>query len=864
MKPPSRIIRNRVAYIALSAIMVMMVTVGAAWLADRDIEQSLEGPLAQAIGSYASTLEGGTIDSRAMGAAILYGLESREAKRLAMGRLPPDAPAVLAELDMLRNLYLAEVVLLVDKHGTVIAYSSNDRVHGTGSDLSFRPYVQRALQGTPNVYPAVGIIIPTRGIFLSAPLRAGLNMASPAIGAVVIKVGADKLDQLLGTWTDGIAMLVSPQGIVFASSRKDWLLHSTARLDMDRLGELRRTRQFGSAFEQTSPQLLPFVAGEPEAGIDGARYAVRGLPLEWGDPAGDWTLTFLERRTPWWAKGQVLGLACLAGMITALLLGWYYFISRNSYVLNHMNAKLKRGEELLRESQSIAELGTYKLDIASGVWESSEVLDRLFGIDREFVRDIDGWAGLLHPEERERMIEYLRSDVIGQRKGFNREYRIFTHREHAERWVHGLGRLELDASGNPVEMHGTIQDITERKRAEEEIRKSMRLLEEKELAKTRFLAAAGHDLRQPLAAANLFIDALKLEKSSPEQARIIQRLGQAMNTFNGLLDALLNISRLDAGVIKPECTSIDATELVEWLEQNFAPLAADKQLAFKLHFPSREQLVIHSDSGLIKSVLMNLVSNALKFTHNGGIMVSIRRRGQEALFQVWDTGIGIGDEHQEHIFDEFYQVNNSQRDRASGLGLGLSIAKRALTLLGGTITCRSRPGQGSVFGFSLPIECTGGATIAGTASRKLEHGSYAEEMLVRDKMFVLVEDDGLVAEALINWVEGMGGKAIGFHSAEDALRLAHIGQADYYVVDYMLSGKLNGIQFLNRLHEQLGRPIKAVLMTGDTSPIFIRDAADLRWPVLHKPVRTSSLAAALGGQGVQPRSSAREGKETVP
>lgn len=849
MSLQNRIVRMRGPYIAFSVVLVAAAMAAAAWLAQRDIERGLEGPLAQTVGSYASTLEGGTINSRAMGAAILFGLENREAKQLALGRLPPDAPAVKSGLAMLRNLYLAEVVLLVNKHGKVIAFSHRDGLQGIGSDLSFRPNVQRALQGTPNVYPAVGVISPLRGIFLSAPLRAGTTVGSPTIGAVIIKVGADKLDQLLKAWEDGIAMLVSPQGIVFSASREDWLFRSLGAPGPEQFAEMQRTRQFGTVFDQARPRPLPFVIDAPEVRVDSERYAVRELALEWGDPAGDWTLKFLERRAPWWAHWRVLGLAALAGLITAMLLSWYYLMSRNAYVLSDMNAKLRNSDALLKESQGIASLGTYKLDIASGMWESSDVLDRLFGIGREFVRSIEGWASLIHPEDRGQMLDYLQNEVLKQRKDFNREYRILTHDDRGERWVHGLGRLELDAEGRPVEMHGTIQDITERKRAEEELRRSMRLLEEKELAKSRFLAAAGHDLRQPLAAANLFIDALKSAKPSPEQDKIIQRLGQAMATFNGLLDALLNISRLDAGVIRPECETIDAIELAKWLEQNFAPLAADKRLAFKLHFPAREALAVYSDIGLVKSVLMNLVSNAIKFTSQGGVLVSIRRRGGDALFQVWDTGIGIAPSHLEHIFDEFYQVNNPQRDRASGLGLGLSIAKRALTLLGSSVNCRSRPGRGSVFEFRLPVQHgEETASAPGRAGGERPSEDFAVETFVRDKRFVVVEDDVLVAEGLINWVKGMGGEVIGFHCAEDALRLEQIGHADYYIVDYMLSGTLNGIQFLNRLHEQLGRPIKAVLMTGDTSPSFIREAADLHWPVLHKPVQTSRLAATLSAQ----------------
>lgn len=395
-----------------------------------------------------------------------------------------------------------------------------------------------------------------------------------------------------------------------------------------------------------------------------------------------------------------------------------------------------------------------------------------------------------------------------------------------------------------------VNDVSDRWVAEQTLNESMRKLEEKELAKTRFLAAAGHDLRQPLAAANLFIDALKLTEMTSRQDEIIQRLDQAMVTFNGLLDALLNVSKLDAGMIKPEYSAIHVAELFNWLEQNFAPMATEKKLGFRLYFPMKKVLVIRSDIGLLKSILMNLVSNAIKFTASGAILVSARQRGESVLFQVWDTGMGIPDEHSKHIFDEFYQINNPQRDRTSGLGLGLSIVKRALTLLGAKIICRSQVGRGSVFEFRLPLE-----DISEVAKRQdaavVQQKEVASETFLQGKRFVVVEDDALVAQAMTNWLEGMGGEVKCFHSGEATLRHADIEYADYFIADYMLGGKLNGIQFLNLVRQKLGKPINAVLVTGDTSAAFIRHAVDCDWPVLHKPINTSKLISILGARNIK-------------
>jgi PAS domain S-box-containing protein len=399
---------------------------------------------------------------------------------------------------------------------------------------------------------------------------------------------------------------------------------------------------------------------------------------------------------------------------------------------------------------------------------------------------------------------------------------------------------ERDVEGNITSVLGVGHDITELKEYQAE-------LQRKESAKTRFLAAAGHDMRQPLAAANLFIDALKYTAVSADQNEIIQRLELAMSNFNTLLDALLNVSKLDAGMIKPDYVAIGVTDLLSWVEQNLSPLALEKNIGFKLYFPMRESLVVRSDIGLIQSVLMNLVSNAIKFTSRGGVLLSARQRGNDVLFQVWDTGIGIESEYGERIFDEFYQIDNPQRDRSQGLGLGLSIVKRALLLLNQEITCRSRFRRGSVFEFRLPLDSEV------SAAPKKDLAVNPQDMVdpvafVQGKFFLVVEDDALVAEALSKSLERMGGIVKVYSSAVTALNYDRIENADYFIVDFMLGGALNGIQFLNLLCHKFGKPVIGVIMTGDTSPTFVREEANCAWPVLHKPVSIFKLISSIRTQ----------------
>ncbi len=401
----------------------------------------------------------------------------------------------------------------------------------------------------------------------------------------------------------------------------------------------------------------------------------------------------------------------------------------------------------------------------------------------------------------------------------------------------------VNSSGNPVGIIGVILDITERKRYEEMQLDLIRQLEGKELAKTRFLASAGHDLRQPVSAASLFVHALKFTSPTQRQNELIEKLDASMKTFSDLLDQLLNISKFDAGMIKPQYTSFNLAELFNWLEHNFSQAALDKQLRFRFYFPMNKQLILSTDIGLLKSVLMNLLSNAIKFTSHGGVLVSARIHGGKVKLQVWDTGIGISEENVSQIFDEFYQVSNRQRSREAGLGLGLSICKRALSVLGGEITCHSRLGTGSVFAFSLPLD--GKHSITEMLSVNRSAAEIEDELLIRDMRIVVLEDDELVADGLVNLLQGLGAVVRHFNNAEEALRQDDIAAADCFIVDYSLAGELAGLDFLVALQQRQKEPIHAVVITGETSSEFMRGVVDSPWKVLHKPVSFSSLAMCL-------------------
>lgn len=363
-------------------------------------------------------------------------------------------------------------------------------------------------------------------------------------------------------------------------------------------------------------------------------------------------------------------------------------------------------------------------------------------------------------------------------------------------------------------------------------------------AKSRFLAAASHDLRQPIQAINLFKNALDRTDLDEEQRRISNYLSRSVASLGELLDALLDISTLDSGVMVPKPARVDVHDLFCRIDEEFSVMATAKSLRFKLHFPCKDT-ALATDGELLHSLLRNLIGNAIKYTERGGVLVSLRRRGTQALIQVWDTGIGIAPEHSGNIFDEYFQVANPERDKAKGLGLGLAITKRLAKLLNTDIVCHSQPGRGSVFGVSVPLA----SSPQGDELSPCELGERCRgvESALVGRHVAIIEDDTMVAKALQVSLELLGMQATVYGSAEDALADAGITDAEFYISDYRLPGA-NGIQLLEAIQQRRKHAIRALLVTGEKSPGGIDLTQSSRWPVLSKPVALPTLIAALEAQ----------------
>lgn len=362
--------------------------------------------------------------------------------------------------------------------------------------------------------------------------------------------------------------------------------------------------------------------------------------------------------------------------------------------------------------------------------------------------------------------------------------------------------------------------------------------EQANVAKSRFLAAASHDLRQPTHALGLFVSRLAQLPHDRQTGELIGNLDASVRAMQNLLDGLLDISRLEAGAVQVDRRPFALSGLFDQLQQALSAEAADKGLRLRVRPTS---LWVKSDATLIYRVLLNLTGNALRYTERGGVLVAARQKASGRVeLQVWDSGIGIAPEHQQAVFAEFYQVGNAARDRTKGLGLGLNIVQRTVNLLDHPLKMKSRPGRGTRFTLSLPLA---------VGPRIQEEEIIKDKMTpddVRERCALVVEDDALARSALVGLLVSWGMRVAQARGASDALECLAQGLVpDVIVSDYRLQEGHNGMQLVQSLRQRLGTPTPACLMSGDTDPGLIQAAQAAGLTLLHKPVRPAKLRSLL-------------------
>ncbi|MES2670484.1 MAG: PAS domain-containing hybrid sensor histidine kinase/response regulator [Pseudomonadota bacterium] len=424
--------------------------------------------------------------------------------------------------------------------------------------------------------------------------------------------------------------------------------------------------------------------------------------------------------------------------------------------------------------------------------------------------------------------------------------------------VRGNGQV-IEMRGQPLPGGGYVtsfSDITDYKRAEQALRDINETLEQRvelrtreaeaaQQSKTRFLAAVSHDVLQPLNAARLFASALRETTDADERTHLAERVDTALRAAEDLLDGLLDISRLDAGALQPEIAHFDAVELLQELAAQYAPSAAGRGLSLRVH--ALAPVFVRSDRRLLRRALQNFLANALRYTREGGVLLGLRRRGQQIECQVWDTGPGIPDHHLTQIFEEFRRFDHAFAkgigiDDERGLGLGLSICQRIARMLDHPLRVRSRVGNGSMFSISVP---------PGVAAKRIVSPEIAPSSDALAGLRVLcVDNDPEILDGMRALLDRWKAVALTASTVDEAL--AHIdAEPDVALVDYHLHDRLDGLGVIAELRRRAKRDLPAALLTGDGSDALKIAAREYGCAVLTKPVKPASLRAFLGARAVR-------------
>jgi two-component system, sensor histidine kinase len=371
----------------------------------------------------------------------------------------------------------------------------------------------------------------------------------------------------------------------------------------------------------------------------------------------------------------------------------------------------------------------------------------------------------------------------------------------------------------------------------EDLRQRKEIAEQANLAKSRFLAAASHDLRQPVHALGMFVGALRGCKMDAEARRLLEHVETSVTAMDSLFSSLLDISRLDAGVVQVRPQVFRIGPVIERVCRDYGAEAQGKGLRL-VALPC--SAVVRTDPILIERILRNLVSNAVRYSDQGRVIVGCRR-GARLSIEIWDSGCGIPPDQQERIFEEFYQLDNPERDRAKGLGLGLTIVRRLANLLDCPLSLRSKLEQGSVFKISVPYV---GHAVANAPRVPTE----ASVPAFGGGLILVIDDEMAIQEGMRSLLTSWGHDVIVAGSYDETMAqvLGMSRAPDLIICDYRLRAGENGIEVIAQLRRHFAAATPALLITGDTAPDRLAEARASGLLILHKPVANAKLRAAIG------------------
>ena len=655
-----------------------------------------------------------------MGGAMLMSLVDDGVKRLLANPSAKAKTEVLRDFKALLTEYKASNALVLDPKGNTVAYLDREgRTLGLGRNLSIRPYFQQAMAGTPSVYPAVGKNSGERGLYFAAPVRHAGQTVYPALGVYVIKMGVDAVDDML-RWDAGTAMLVSPDGVVFASNRSEWRMQLLASPGHEpspaRLHMLEHDQQFGDLFTEGLPPRLPLRLDHQNtqlAYLGDTRYAIASQALRWPDAQGQWHVMLVQDQSRWHSN-QLLTLA-LGTSVLAFSLLLYYTLSRRSRARIALSQQRKANAARMADQLAFQEglidaipIPIFIKDAEARYTNVNRAFEAAYGVNRaDLVGQLLASNNTLTDELRR---SYHAEQLHIVRSGTT------LHKTQAIPWADGKLHHELywasgiaHKDGTPAGLVGVVLDNTERQLATDALISAKETAELAVAAKSTFLANMSHEIRTPMNAIIGLAHLALRTPLTPQQRDYVQKVHSAGQSLLGIINDILDFSKIEAGKLETESIPFDLDEVLSRVSTVTSGKAWDKDLELLFHIASDMPRNLKGDALRLGQVLINLINNAVKFTERGQIVVYSTYRllddGTangciELTFEIRDTGIGMTPAQTAKLFTPFSQADGSTTRKFGGTGLGLSISKRLVEMMGGSIGVHSVAGEGSVFHFT--------------------------------------------------------------------------------------------------------------------------------------------------------------------
>lgn len=524
---------------------------------------------------------------------------------------------------------------------------------------------------------------------------------------------------------------------------------------------------------------------------------------------------------------QIIIIVLSALLITFLVRAYH---SRLVELRNTGNALTQRTLDLeiskaeLQRAQAVATMGSWSYDITLNVIKLSEETCRIFGFPEGTTGSYDTYMTRVYPPDLSAVKQAWQAALNGQ--VFDHEHRILIGK--SVRWIRQKAEIAYAPDGTARSAIGITQDITDRKRNEAELVAALSAAEAANNAKSRFLAAASHDLRQPIAALSLYVGVLE-NRVLPADVTLVDHIQECVRSLTVLLTDLLDISKLDAGAVTPMQSDFAIDDMLASLISVHAVEASIKGLRLSMR---RSNAIVRTDRQLLLRMLGNLIVNAVHCTEHGGVLVACRRHEGKWWIEVWDTGVGIPASQTTIVFEEFRQLGDDARNRGSGLGL--AIVAKAAQLLGLQIRLLSRVGRGSMFAIEVPI---------GRATATVER--FTSPAPPGRARIALVEDNPQLLNALTMLLESEGHEVLA--AATGHALMAQLGNKapDVLISDYRLAEAQTGFEVIAMLRNTFGNELPAIIITGDTDLALVRSMADRGIAVHYKPLKIELLQAFI-------------------